>query len=103
MHRLVRSLSALGLAVLAGCATTSSAPEQQSTGAYLDDAALTTKVKTRLLQEPGVDSGNINVETYQGVVQLSGFMDSRAEMSKALQAVRSVEGVRSIRNDMRLK
>lgn len=100
MHRLVRSLSALAFLVLAGCATS---PPQQSTGAYLDDAAITTKVKSRLLQEPGVDSEDINVETYQGVVQLSGFMDSRAEMSKALQAVRTVEGVRSIKNDMRLK
>jgi len=83
-----------------GCASTSTG---QSTGEYVDDAAITTKVKTAMFNEPSLKVLQINVETYQSVVQLSGFADSGADIAKAADVARAVPGVRSVRNDMRLK
>ena len=92
-------IAALMLSAL-GCATQS---EPQSPGAYMDDSWITTKVKTAILNEPSLKVLQINVETYKGVVQLSGFVDSAASMDKAVAVARSVEGVASVKNDMRLK
>jgi osmotically-inducible protein OsmY len=92
---------------LAGCASDGDRSERseasQSTGAYLDDAMITTKVKTAIFNEPGLDSAEINVETYQGNVQLSGFVESKEDIERAVRVARQVEGVKSVRNDMRLK
>ena len=83
-----------------GCASTS---KQSSTGEYFDDTLITTKVKTAILNEPSLKVTQINVETYKNVVQLSGFVDSAASMDKAVTVARSVQGVSSVKNDMRLR
>jgi len=83
-----------------GCASTS---KQSSTGEYFDDTLITTKVKTAILNEPSLKVTQINVETYKNVVQLSGFVDSSASMDKAVAVARSVQGVSSVKNDMRLR
>jgi osmotically-inducible protein OsmY len=83
-----------------GCASTS---QQASTGEYIDDSVITTKVKTAIFNEPSLKVTQITVETYKSVVQLSGFVDSSASMDKAVAAARSVQGVSSVKNDMRLK
>ena len=83
-----------------GCASTST---QESTGEYIDDTTITTKVKTAIFNEPSLKVAQINVETYKAVVQLSGFVNSGAEINKAASVARSVKGVVSVRNDIRLK
>lgn len=98
----VKRLSALFIAasLAAGCASTST---QQSTGEYADDAAITTKVKAAILNEPSLKVRQINVETYKAVVQLSGFVNSLAEADTASSIARSVRGVVHVKNDIRLK
>jgi osmotically-inducible protein OsmY len=92
---------------LAGCATNGETPEgtevSQTPSAYMDDSMITTKVKTAIFNEPGLDSAEISVETYQGVVQLSGFVESQSDISRAVEVAQRVEGVKSVKNDMRLK
>ncbi|HEX2201263.1 MAG TPA: BON domain-containing protein [Gammaproteobacteria bacterium] len=85
---------------LAACAATST---DESTGEYIDDAAITTKVKTALLQDPEVSGLDINVETFKGTVQLSGFANTERERQRAGTLARLVEGVQSIQNDIELK
>ncbi|MHB9100077.1 MAG: BON domain-containing protein [Sulfuricella sp.] len=104
MKQLGKYLSALFLAVtlvsVVGCASTS---KQEGTGEYIDDSVITTKVKAAIFNEPSLKSAEINVETFKGVVQLSGFVKSSADQSKAVEIARSVKGVTSVKNDMRLK
>ncbi len=88
------------LAFLVGCAAT---PKQEGTGEYIDDTVLTTKVKAAVFNEPSLKSAEINVETFKGVVQLSGFVSSQTEINKAAEVARSVTGVKSVKNDMRVK
>lgn len=88
------------LAILVGCAST---PRQEGTGEYFDDAVLTTKVKAAVFNEPSLKSAEINVETFKGVVQLSGFVGSQADINKAVELARGVKGVTSVKNDMRVK
>jgi len=83
-----------------GCASTS---KQEGTGEYVDDTVLTTKVKTAIFNEPTLKSSEINVETFKGVVQLSGFVSSQADINKAVAIAREVSGVKSVKNDMRVK
>lgn len=85
---------------LLGCASTS---KQEGTGEYFDDTVITTKVKAAILNEPTLKSAEINVETFKGVVQLSGFVSSQADINKAVEVARSVKGVISVKNDMRIK
>ncbi|HEX5629312.1 MAG TPA: BON domain-containing protein [Usitatibacteraceae bacterium] len=84
---------------------TSPAPtsKQQSPGAYVDDSVITGKVKAAVLEEPMLKSAEINVETFKGVVQLTGFVSSRAAIDKAVEVARRVEGVKSVKNDMIVK
>lgn len=101
----IRSLFAAVLSVfllvsLAGCASTS---KQEGTGEYVDNAVITAKVKAAILHEPSLKSTEIHVETFKGVVQLSGSVNSQAEIDKAIEVARGVSGVRDVRNDMRLK
>ncbi|MDI1279701.1 BON domain-containing protein [Methylobacter sp.] len=91
---------ALTLLTAAGCASTE---KHEGTGEYVDDSVITTKVKAAILNEPGLSSAEINVETFKGEVQLSGFVTSRADINKAVAVARSVKGVHSVKNDMRLK
>ena len=83
-----------------GCATQS---EPQSAGAYMGDSWVTTKVKAGILNEPSLKVSQINVETYQSVVQLSGFVDNEASQAKAVEIARAVKGVTAVKNDMRLR
>ena len=88
------------MSLLLGCASTS---KQEGTGEYFDDTVVTTKVKAEILNEPSLKSAEINVETFKGVVQLSGFVNSQADINKAVEIVRRVNGVKSVKNDMRVK
>jgi osmotically-inducible protein OsmY len=83
-----------------GCASTST---QESTGEYIDDTTITTKVKAAIFNEPSLKVAQINVETYKAVVQLSGFVNSSAEINTAASVARTVRGVVSVKNDIRLK
>ncbi len=95
--------AALAAVVLAGGVACAPTQTRQSTGEVLDDAALTARVKTALINEPGVKSTAINVETYRGTVSLSGFVDSDEMVRRAVVAAQKVGGVRSVKNDMRVK
>jgi osmotically-inducible protein OsmY len=91
---------AVSLGSVVGCASTS---KQEGTGEYVDDSVITTKVKAAIFNEPTLKSVEINVETFKGVVQLSGFVNSQADINKAVEVTRSVKGVTSVKNDMRVK
>jgi len=73
------------------------------TGEFFDDTWITTKVKAALLEDPQVKSGEVNVETFKGAVQLSGFVSSNAAMQQAVKVTRGIQGVTSVKNDMRIK
>lgn len=104
MKQAGKYLSALFLAVTlvsaAGCASTS---QKEGTGEYVDDSVITAKVKAAIFNEPTLKSSEINVETFKGVVQLSGFVNSQADIDKAVAVTRTVRGVVSVKNDMRHK
>ena len=87
----------------AGPKADATAPKKESPGEYVDDAVITAKVKAAVLEEPSLKSAEINVETFKGMVQLSGFVRSRADISKAADVARSVKGVKSVKNDMIVK
>jgi len=91
---------AVMFATLLGCASTS---KQEGTGEYVDDTVITTKVKAAVFNEPSLKSSEINVETFKGEVQLSGFVNSQADINKAVEVARSIKGVTSVKNDMRVK
>jgi osmotically-inducible protein OsmY len=74
----------------------------KSAGNIIDDATITTKVKAKFVEDATVKAMNIKVDTYQGVVQLSGFANSMAEAEKAAQIARNTSGVKSVKNDIRL-
>jgi len=77
--------------------------KKASPGEYVDDAVITIKVKAAVLEEPSLKSTEINVETFKGIVQLSGFVNSRADINKAAEIAKGVNGVQSVKNDMVLK
>ncbi len=83
-----------------GCASTRT---QESTGQYIDDSTITTRVKAGILGEPGLKVSEINVETFKGVVQLSGFVNSREDIASAVKVANAVPGVKSVKNGMQLK
>lgn len=99
-HRISMIVAATAFAAIAGCGST---PTRESTGQYLDDSVITTKVKASLVNDPELKSGEISVETYKGIVQLSGFVSSQTMMDKAVADTQHVRGVVSVSNDMRLK
>ena len=88
------------IATFSACAST---PRQESTGEYIDDSVITTKVKSLLAQDDFLKSFQISVGTYKGVVQLSGFVDSQRAVEIADQTARSVTGVRSVKNSLVVK
>jgi len=95
---------ALGACASSNKPTANEGSKSETTGQYIDDATVTAKVKTAIANDVGVKAAsNVNVETYRGVVQLSGFADSDAQASKAVAAAKKVNGVRSVKNDMRIK
>ncbi|WP_275096893.1 BON domain-containing protein [Sedimenticola hydrogenitrophicus] len=93
-------LLAITLASVIGCTSTA---KQESTGEYIDDSVITTKVKAAILNEPTLKSAEINVETFKGVVQLSGFVNSQNDINKAVEITQGIKGVTSVKNSMRLK
>lgn len=93
-------LSLFLAASLAGCA---GGTKHESTGEYLDDSVLTTKVKTSILGDSKLKLLQINVETYKGVVQLSGFVDTKSAADKAVELARTVNGVKSVNNSLIVK
>jgi osmotically-inducible protein OsmY len=86
--------------VLVACGSTS---KKSSTGEYIDDTVITTKVKSQLAADDLLKSFQISVESYKGTVQLSGFVNSQAAADKAAQIARGVAGVRSVKNDLIVK
>src|SRR5437868_5878305 len=95
---IVGLFAALALGSFVGCASVG-----HKTGQYVDDAAVTAKVKTAIFEDKNLKARDINVETHEGIVQLSGFVDSAAEAEHAVTVTRRIEGVRAVTNDMRLK
>ena len=85
---------------MVGCASTDT---QESFGEYVDDTVITTKVKAALFNDPTLSGFEINVETFKGRVQLSGFVSSQADINRAVEIARGVEGVTEVKNDMRVK
>ena len=100
LKRVFTILAALAIATTLGCAGTA---KKESTGEYVDDVAITAKVKKDIFDEPTLKSAEINVETFKGVVQLSGFVASSASIATATTVARNVNGVKSVKNDMRVK
>ena len=104
MNKFSKVISAAFLAValvsVVACAPTA---KQAGTGQYIDDTVITTKVKAALVEDPATKATEINVETFKGVVQLSGFVTSQAAANRAVELARGVAGVKSVKNDMRIK
>ena len=88
------------IAALAACASTRT---HESAGEYVDDSVITTKVKSLLAADDFLKSFQISVETYQGTVQMSGFVNSQKAVDKAGEITKSVKGVKSIKNDLIVK
>jgi osmotically-inducible protein OsmY len=116
----LKTISTISIAILftamLGCASTSqkegtsasnkestSSSSKESAGEYIDDSVITTRVKAAIFNESTLKSAEINVETYKGIVQLSGFVNSQADINKAVEIARNIKGVTSVQNDMQLK
>jgi osmotically-inducible protein OsmY len=99
-NRFTPYIAVLAVSGLIGCASTS---RSEGTGEYVDDTVITAKVKTAIFEQPSLKSAEINVETFKGVVQLSGFVSSQASVSLAAATARNVKGVTSVKNDMLVK
>ena len=80
-----------------------SSPSQESASQYLDDSGITTKVKAAIFNDPSLKLLEIQVTTYKGEVQLSGFVGSIAQTNRAVELAKKVSGVTSVKNDMRVK
>lgn len=100
IKRIAAFLAAAALAAAAGCA---SSDTRETAGEYVDDTVITTKVKTAIFNQPTLKTTEINVETFKGAVQLSGFVGSRSDMNLAVDVARNVNGVKSVKDDMRLR
>ena len=100
-QRVLRMIACLALlSAVAGCAGTQ---KHESTGQYVDDSVLTTKVKGAIFNDPSLKTLQISVKTYKGVVQLSGFVESQQSVTKAGSLAGGVEGVVSVQNDLIVK
>ncbi len=98
-----KSWFALVFALMIVFAACAGSPTRESTGEYVDDAAVTTKVKAALVADKEVSALVVNVETFRGVVQLSGFADNQREIDRAVSVTKDVKGVKSVKNDLRIK
>lgn len=100
-HRILSFLVCITLVTaFLGCAST---PTREGTGEYVDDSAITTKVKAAIFNDPSLKVFQINVETFKGEVQLSGFVDSAQSIKKAGEVARGVKGVKSVKNSLIVK
>lgn len=93
----------VALMLITAFAACASSPKQESTGEYVDDSVITTKVKALLAADDFLKSFEIGVETRKGIVQLSGFVDSQKAVNKAVEIARSVGGVKSVKNSLIVK
>jgi len=93
-------LMTVALIFLVSC---SSEPKHESAGEYLDDTVITTRVKAAIVADDSLKASEINVETYKGVVQLSGFVSSSDDRSRAMKVAKEVKGVDSVKNDIHIK
>jgi len=100
LKRVSAVMLAIAFASVLGCAGTD---KKESTGEYVTDSWITTKVKAALVKDPVVKATEVNVETFKGTVQLSGFVTSDAARVQAVQVTRGIEGVTGVKNDMRIK
>lgn len=105
MSRFTQSTAAVLVAcslvlTAAGCASTKTS---ESAGEYVDDAAITTAVKSKMIADKSVKARDIQVDTYRGTVQLSGFADDSAQVSRAVEIARETKGVKAVKNDVRIK
>ena len=100
IKRMGLMITALSIALLIGCAAT---PKKEGTGEYIDDSVITTKVKVAIFHNPALKSSEINVETFKGIVQLSGFVGEQADIKEAGGIAQSIKGVASVKNDLRVK
>ena len=101
LHRILKFLACFVLiTAFMGCASTRT---KESTGEYVDDSAITTKVKSAIFAHPDLKVFQINVETFKGVVQLSGFVNSAQSVTKAGEVARSVQGVTGVKNNLIVK
>ena len=91
------------LMLIAGFVACASTSKQESTGEYVDDSVITTKVKSLLVADDFLKSFEISVETYKGTVQLSGFVSTQEAVDKAGEIAGSVKGVRSVKNNLIVK
>ncbi len=92
--------AAMGLVFVVGCESTRT---QTSAGEQIDDTVITAKVKAALIEDDDLSASEINVETFKGTVQLSGFVSDRSDIAKATEVVDDIDGVASIKNDLRVK
>ncbi len=99
-HRISSILSSLLVVSLVACAPTD---KRASAGEFIDDTVITGKVKAALVADPELKATEINVETFKGTVQLSGFVAAPEHIPKAVQLTRNIEGVKSVKNDMAVK
>ena len=97
---LAAAVTAVALLSSAGCAVTRG---QETVGAYIDDATITTQIKSRFVENKVVDAGSIQVETLKGTVMLSGFAKSAAEKATAETIARNVNGVKSVKNELSIR
>jgi hyperosmotically inducible periplasmic protein len=97
---IVAALAAPAFAFTAGCTST---PTKESAGEYTSDTAITARVKAALLGDPGLKSLEVSVTTYRAEVLLSGYVNSEAQIQKAVAVTRGVSGVQSVKNDLHLK
>ena len=100
LRRTAAAALLVAVSTLAACA---GSPTREGTGEYVDDAVITTKVKAAIFNEPTLKATEINVETFKGTVQLSGFVKTDNERVRATALVRTVSGVQAVKNDIRLK
>ncbi len=103
--KLFKVLSGIIIAAVVALSVSACAPTatKEGTGGYIDDTVITTKVKSSLLADGSLKSTEINVETFKGRVQLSGFVSSSQMATRAVQVTRGVAGVKSVVNNMQIK
>ena len=98
---IAQSVLATSLLVsLAACAPT---PTREGTGEYVDDSLITSKVKAAFAADPSVKATQVNVETFKGTVQLSGFVESTEARSRATEVAKNVDGVKSVKNELAIR
>jgi len=100
LRKLSTLFAMVAFATLVGCAGTAT---RESTGEYIDDSVITGRVKVALVEDPVVKATEVNVETFRGRVQLSGFVSNLQARDRAVQIARGIPGVTAVRNDMRIK